>query len=930
MLKRLMLMVVSAAMLLPATSYADVTGKVSGTVTDKKTGEPLELANVVLVSTQFGASTNRQGRFNILNVPVGVYDIKFAYLGYKPVVVKGVRVVPDNTVTVDMQLQELDLEVDEIVVQATRPLFEKGATNSVRVIEKEQIANLPTRGVQNIASLTAGVVKTDNSGGETRNATLNIRGGRGNETAYIIDGVMVNDNAGGGASGQLAQSAIDQISLQVGGFEAKYGKAMSGIVNTVTKTGTDRYNFGGEVITSEFTDNFGYNLYAVNASGPIPLIPNLSFFTSYERTWLKDTNPRYSTDEARKDMEGGVHKYSGKLNWNLSNTWRFTTSMHGSYRQDRNYVHLYSKNNSSHNPRVVENQWLANQRISYTLNEYTFMNLDFHYRFQEAARGDGVWFDKLDAYGDTTMALLNPRLTTGVHPAQGGNYGLDENLVFNERGRINNGYVLSSDDYMGTAFSITSQLSNHLVEAGFDWQMHTFRTFGVGPAGLAIEKDTKSPELRFYEQFGRAVGYDIAGSRSDKGDGVTTFNPLYPIMASAYIQDKIELKDLIFNAGLRMDYFNPNGKQVKNVNLPLGADNKLDAGDLEDQEVFIFFSPRLGIAFPVTESMKFHAQYGRFIASPPFFDVYAFESRLRLLENDAALEANNGNVKPENTIQYEAGINYAFGTLASIDMTVFYKEVRDLVNETIFNSPKGQYYSTSNIDFATVRGISLATNTRRIADYFQLSANYLYQIAEGTGSTSNSNFVAAFRSNIIPRQVNLLDFDQRHTFTASVDARTKNNDGPEVAGMYPLSRLGANLVITFSSGRPYTPIVPYDVYNGGGAPITRTLGTVNSAVGPSTFRVDAKFDKTIGLDIGTNKLNLNFYVWVINLLDNANAVTIYRATGSAEDTGFLQTPEGRLAVANNPNYETDYRRWERDPENYGAARQIRLGMRFDL
>jgi len=932
MFKKLLLVSLTALLVLPAGVFAGVTGKIAGRVTDKKTGEALELANVVLIGTQYGGSTNRDGYYNILGVPAGNYTIKFAYLGYNPVTVTNVRVVPDITLTVDMALSELSIEVGEIVVQADRPLFERGSTNSVKVIEKEQIANLPTRGIENVASLTAGVVKTDNSGGETRNANLNIRGGRGNETAYIIDGVMVNDASSGGASGQISQSAIDQISLQVGGFEAKYGQAMSGIVNTVTKTGTKEYQVGAEVITSSYTDNFGYNLYSFNTSGPIYGIPDLSFFTSYERTWVRDSNPRYIQDEARKDMEGALNKFSGKVNYNLSSSLRFTTSFHGTNRMDRNYNHLYSKENTAHNQRQISNDYLLNQRVSFTVNEYTFINFDVHKRVIEQERGDGVYFDDIEAYGDTTLGLSNLKQGGKPHPSQGGSYGLDSIGIFNQAGTINNGYVLSSSDYLGTALSITSQLGNHMIEAGGDYKVYTFRTYGLGPVGYSIDKDIYSPTERFYSSFGRAVGYDIYGKRSDKGDGKTTFNPIYPVEASAYIQDKIELKDLVFNFGMRMDYFAPNGKQVKNVNDPLGVENQLTAADLEDQKTFLYFSPRLGIGFPVTENMKFHAQYGRFVARPPLNDVYAYESRLRLLESDAQLEANTGQVKPENTIQYEAGVNYAFGNVASTDITFFYKEVRDLVNETIYISPKGKYYSTSNIDFSTVKGASISVNTRRFANYLMISANYLYQIAEGTGSSSNSNFIAAFRSEVIPRQVNLLDFDQRHTLSANIDVRTKSDDGPEIAGMKPLANLGTNLVVTFNSGRPYTPVEPYDAYNGGGAPSPQTLGTVNSASGPGSFRLDAKFDKSVKISVGPTALNLNFYVWVLNLLNNENSVAVYRATGSSQDTGFLQTQTGQSSLSNTKypkQFAADYKSWENNPDNYGAARQIRLGMRLD-
>lgn len=929
-------------LLVPVSVMAGFTGKIAGRVIDKKTGEGLELANVVLVGTQYGASTSRTGNYVILGVPAGTYDIKFAYLGYRSVTVKNARVVPDITLEVNMELSELEIDLSEIVVSADRPLFEKGSTNSTRVVESEQLSNLPVRGIENIAAMQAGVVKSDVSGGITRSATLNIRGGRGNETLYIIDGVVVNDPVavGGGNSGQVAQNAVDQLSIQIGGFEAKYGEAMSGIVSAITKSGQDYYSFGGEVVTSEFTDNFGYNQYSANFSGPIYGIKDLTFFSSYERIWARDSNPRYSTDKARENMSGGVNRYTAKLDYRFSPSIRSTTSFNGSNSQDREYVHSSVKNNSEHYPRRIQNEFSMSQRLSWSVDESTFMNIDGYYRSQNVERGDGVWFNNLQAYGDTSFAYQFIDPLTLLHPGQGSNYGPDDLKVFDLQHTVLAGYSIRDISYWGGSLNLTSQQGNHLIEGGVDARIHTFRTYGLGTRGLALNKATKTEYTRFYDAQARAYGYDVLGNESDKGDNKATFNPLYPIKAAAFLQDKIELKDLIFNFGLRYDFYRPDGERVKDVDAPVnvdGTETKVGSEDFEKIPDYHFISPRLGIAFPVTDNSKFHAAYGRFIGYPALFDQYAFRNNLRFLEGGSQATVNNGHAKPENTIQYEAGFNYAFEKVASIDVTAFYKEVRDLLNLNIFKAPSGDYYSTSNIDFATIKGMSVAVNTRKFADYFSMSINYMYQVAEGTGSATDGNFISAFRSGVIPRQVNPLGFDQRHTFTSSLDFRTSANDGPEILGTKPMGMVGAFLILTFNSGRPYTPVDPYNTTTGDTAPITTSKGTVNSAYGPSSFRLDARFDKTVSFEFGSSKLNTNFYVDIINLLNNENAVAVYRATGSPDDDGFFATNKGRSAIetfsssqAVRDAYVSDVKRLLKNPENYGAARQVRLGMRFDF
>ncbi|MBN8704407.1 MAG: TonB-dependent receptor [Bacteroidetes bacterium] len=925
-----------------ATSFAGVTGKIAGRVIDKKTGEGLELANVVLVGTQYGASTSRTGNYVILGVPAGTYDLKFAYLGYRSVTVKNARVVPDITLEINMDLSELEIDLSEIVVSADRPLFEKGSTNTTRIVESDQLENLPVRGIENIAALQAGVVKSDVSGGITRSASLNIRGGRGNETLYIIDGVVVNDPVavGGGNSGQVAQNAVDQLSIQIGGFEAKYGEAMSGIVNAITKSGQDYYAFGGEVVTSEYSDNYGYNQYTGNVSGPVYGIKDLTFFSSYERIWARDTNPRYTTDKARENMSGGVNRITGKLDYRFSPTFRFTTSFNGSNSMDREYVHSSVKSNSEHNPRRIQNEYSINQRVSWSIDETTFMNIDGYYRDQNVERGDGVWFDNLNAYGDTSYAYQFIDPLTGLHPGQASNYGPDELTIFDQKHAVTTGYSLRNISYWGGTLNFTSQQGNHLIEGGVEGRIHTFRTYVLGLNGLAQFKDSRTTEKRFFDARARAYGYDVNGNESDKGDGVTTFNPLYPIKASAYLQDKVELKDLIFNFGLRYDFYRPDGEKVKDPDAPTnlgGGSSSVGSEDFVAIEDFHFISPRLGIAFPVTDNSKFHAAYGRFIGYPALFEQYAFRNAIRFLDGGTTASVTNGHAKPENTIQYEVGYSYAFEKVASIDATLFYKEVRDLLNLNIYKVPGGVYYSVSNIDFSTIKGMSLAVNTRKFANFFSMSVNYMYQVAEGTGSSTDGNFQSAFRSGVIPRQVNPLSFDQRHTFSSSLDFRTGANDGPEMFGVRPISQVGAFLLMTFNSGRPYTPVEPYNTTTGDTAPITTSKGTVNSAYGPFSFRLDARFDKTVTFEFGATKLNTNFYVDIINLLNNENAVAIYRATGAPDDDGYFSTDAGKSTLnsfsddpAVKDAYLNDVKRILKDPENYGAARQIRLGMRFDF
>ena len=243
------------------------TGKLAGKILDADTNEPLPGANVMLMNTSQGAATDMNGNYFILNILPGTYDVQISFVGYGSKIIKDVRIVAGITYELNQKLSA-GLSMDEIVV-TDKKFFEEKSTNTVKVIDSKQIQKLPVKGVSNLASLQAGVVVAEGNGGADGNATINVRGGRGGEVLYIVDGVPQNDAYTGGNNSQVSNAAIDQLSFQIGGYEAKYGQAQSGIINVTTKSGSPTYNVFGDVLTSSFTDDYGYNLYTATIDGQI-------------------------------------------------------------------------------------------------------------------------------------------------------------------------------------------------------------------------------------------------------------------------------------------------------------------------------------------------------------------------------------------------------------------------------------------------------------------------------------------------------------------------------------------------------------------------------------------------------------------------------------------------------------------------------------
>ena len=264
---------------LPGVAYAQNTGKLSGRVTDADTGDPLIGANVYLPAVQRGAATDIDGNYTILGIPVGLYDITFSYTGYQSQTQTDVELSQGRTRVVDVELSGESL--GEVVVEYQRPLIQQDAIGVPKVVTGADIQNLPVRGVESVASIQAGVVSNDGSG------TLNIRGGRGEEVTYYIDGVKV---IGGAAGRAVPQAAIAEQEMLIGTIPPQYGDATAGIISISTLSGGNNFFGSLEAITSTGLDAFGYNLGALSIGGPI-VKDFASFFVSVQGTYTEDDSP---------------------------------------------------------------------------------------------------------------------------------------------------------------------------------------------------------------------------------------------------------------------------------------------------------------------------------------------------------------------------------------------------------------------------------------------------------------------------------------------------------------------------------------------------------------------------------------------------------------------------------------------------------------
>jgi Carboxypeptidase regulatory-like domain/TonB-dependent Receptor Plug Domain len=258
------------------------TGKIEGRVRDQA-GAPIANAQVFLVGTAFNALTNPQGYYFMNNVPAGTYSVRAAFIGYKSTQVDGVKVLGGQTGTVDVQLEQTAVQIQEItVVTQTQPLVPRDEVATKQRIDGEFTSNLPVDRLNNVLALQPGVVSSPT------NNTISIRGGRTDEAVTYIDGVPVSpgyrgdNNLGSlGTEISIGVGGLEEASVTTGSSSAEFGNAQSGVISVQTRTGGTKYtgSFGYES-DEPFSKNIslGFNRFQGSFGGPITR--NLTFFLS--------------------------------------------------------------------------------------------------------------------------------------------------------------------------------------------------------------------------------------------------------------------------------------------------------------------------------------------------------------------------------------------------------------------------------------------------------------------------------------------------------------------------------------------------------------------------------------------------------------------------------------------------------------------------
>jgi outer membrane receptor protein involved in Fe transport len=351
--------------------------------------------------------------------------------------------------------------------------------------------------------------------------------------------------------------------------------------------------------------------------------------------------------------------------------------------------------------------------------------------------------------------------------------------------------------------------------------------------------------------------------------------------------------------------------------------------------------PRISFSFPISDEALFFAHYD-ILTQRPFDNIRFIPSQY--LFYTATTTFNNPDLKPKKTIDYELGFTQKLTNTSSLSISAYYKEIRNLVQYSRYAGayPK-DYFTFKNIDFGTVKGLTLTYDLRRTKNV-RVRAAYTLQFADGTGSDPNT--AAALVNSGLPnlRSVNPLGWDRRHAINLVLDYRYKSGkeyDGPvinrEKSGKSPiqlLSNTGASITFNGGSGTPYTRSQNVYAINSGS---TRVLqGSYFGSRIPWNFRMDLRLDKDIyfkNKDGKDGRAYMNIYFQVNNVLNSKNITSVYPYTGNADDDGYLSAPEWQSDIAQQleeQSYRMLYESFVNNPFNYTTPRTIRLGLIFNF
>lgn len=984
------------------------TGKIQGRVVDEATSAPISGALISIVGTEgrLANLTNDQGYYFLNEVPAGLQTVRAEFIGYRATEISDERILAGQTTTLNFSLSSSAVELEALVVEGERnPLVPRDQTSTKSIVRGETIDQLPLDNATSIVVLQPGVVQT--------NTGRTIRGGRPNEEAVVIDGVLTRGFGTGTSDNiSLPTNALEQVDVNVGAFSAEFGEAQSGIVNFVTRSGGTAFNGSLEYLTDQLSPDdmrTNFNRAELTLGGPVagPLsffvagtaqgqdaftttdaqtrfvidgtdtCPNQPQFASLctpgeeatfrvERSsatpggtdFVDVTAPNFVAWDNGRSVPFGWSQsdlFHGNLNWQLprgsrinfgynrnrgqnmghsgftnnfsfdgvdgglstrnsfSLNWYQTITQSADQQLSFDFLAAYSRDRDV-NGMLDQRWWIDNQD---PFLGFVFPNVEFEFEDRTTVTG----FDAFDpseefinAYRSNAVPRDSMLLFANRNDIGGTSQSLDGlsgNLRSNPYG-METSFALNGPGNLGIRRVSEDRLQ---LRGAFDWQIGRFNRVKAG---------------------GEYFDIDLRAFNLSLTTGVPLPEKSQPRKLGAFLQDRLDIGDLVLEAGVRWDYLDPDIEYPRTPGFVFNVPDSLKAGfvtfdgatgtyvplatpcngaavcksNFIEAESKSELSPRIGASFPVTPTSTFRLSYGRFVQTPAFFTTASFASgeagvaagNLGLLQ-DVNFDLQNGNtnstfardVVMPSTRTFEFGYRQLIGEDLVVDLSAFNKKQRGALasRKLPFEDPTRPGAITflnvlTNQDFTESNGFEVKID-KAIGNLVNSNLSYSFLDARGTGSDPffYENFILRATSNLAlltgepenPPEVLLrLEQSRKHNinWTGSLAFPSDFEEG-SVAGAI-LQDLGVFTILRLRSGLPYTKLEnqgngPVGPPSAGGNPES----SISGAETPWSLGFDLRLTK--GFQLSDN-LGLQAFVDWRNPFDIENNGTVFLETGS--------------------------------------------------
>jgi outer membrane receptor protein involved in Fe transport len=903
--------------------WSGTTGKIAGTVIDKTTGDPLPGVNVIVDGTAFGNVTDLNGNYSILFVPPGIYDVTVSMIGYRKTTISNVRVMIDLTAPVNVSLEMATLEGEAVTVVADKNIIKKDMATSMVAVSAKEVQDLPVSNVDNVVAMQAGIQGGMQIRGGMADQSMFMMDGivlrdpRNNMPVSSVPLSSVKEisvERGGfnAEYGQVQSGIVNVVSKEgdktayFGNVEFKYGPPQKKyfdispydrnsfwlkpyLDDAVCWTGTasgawskyeqlQYWSFKGWNAVSQdlMTDNDPTNDltpmqaqrvfewetrrqapnnqpdYDIDAGfgGPIPLVGkdlgNLRFFTAYRRhremlliPLTRDNYTDYDwtmkltsdiTPSMKLVISGLIGKqYTMQQNWTynyLRNPWEIAGII-----ADRSGEVFGSGNFSLSD--IGHKDFSA--KLTNMISQKTYYEISIDHFMSD------YWTRPPATRNETTQYEILPGYYVDEAP-----FGYDPTTKMGIVGMFFGGHVCKRRD--------NSQISSTTFKADYTSQVN-FNNLIKGGVEFV------------YNDLDLDYGIITSGSANTYDEHVQM--NVKPFRGAAYLQDKMEAKGFIMNAGLRLDYSNSN-TDWWNVNMydPTFFTTRYNgalAFPTVQSKGQWQLSPRLGISHPITETSKLFFNYGHFKEMPSYQQMfYVGRASTHQMTN-----FGDPNLILAKTISYELGYDQTLFNTLLLQLAAFYRDIADQQNTTTITSIGNAVYGqmTSN-GYGDIRGFEL-TLRKNQGRWWTFFGNYTYQVS------TNGNFghLNLYEDPSLQQKYNqnTTNLYQNRPIPApyarlNVSLFTPDDYGPRFGGVYPLGGYLMNILMDWQAG-------PWTTWN------PKSLASVSFNVQQTDhFNVVMRLAKTVHL----KGLQIQGFVDIGNLL-NRREMSLVNFGGTSND-----------------------------------------------